>query len=167
MPMKNVETDEQQKTTRRKKVTRFSPEEEQKIISWFAEGLDIQTVAAMFEQETGKTASQNTFAALWKKHLAKIHLVRRNYFARLASQVVDGAFVGEQALDAANIYLLKQTLFEHLIEPGKDPKHLEALVKAIKAATSEKSERGKISSNSASGLSEDTLSAIEEMAKLL
>ena len=61
-----------------------------------------------------------------------MHLDRRNYFAKVAETLVENRFVGEAALDSANRYLLKQALFEALIEQEKNPKKIELLIKAIK-----------------------------------
>lgn len=157
------------KSACRKKVVHLSAEQEQKILSWLAEGMDVKTVALLFEQETGESPDAAAIIAIWQKHAAKIHLDRRNYFAKLAAGLVDGAFFGEQALDAANAYLLKQTLFECLIDPDKDPKQIELLVKAIKTVASEKPTETDVASEnrSVNGLSDDTLRQIEDIVKII
>jgi len=163
----NPETLPSKMPSRKKKPVQLSPEQEQKILSWLAEGMDAKSVALLFEQETGSATDTASVIALWQKHAARLHLERRNYFAKLASGLVDGAFAGEQALDAANAYLLKQALFECLIDPQKDPRQIELLVKAMKAVTPEKTAESDAARNQSEGLSEETLQRIEEMAKIL
>ncbi len=143
--------------------------EQEKLLNWLGEGIDINTASTLFTQEFNREINPHIILRLWTDNSKKLHLARRNYFARLASAIVDGRFEGESALDNANAYLLKQTLFESLIEPQKDPKKIELLIKAIKtlALNSEKEPANPEKEKTTPGLDPDDIEKAEQLLRIL
>jgi hypothetical protein len=150
----------------------LSPEEEKKLLSWLSEGLDIEAAAALFKKEFNREADKNEIVKLWAANCKQLHLERRNYFAQIASAIVDNRCEGESALEAASAYLLKQTLFEALISPEKDVKAIETLIKAMKVMFNGRYAQGtrlegEGEKSPSGGISEDKLNEIEEIIRIL
>ncbi|MCX7871984.1 MAG: hypothetical protein N2487_01715 [Verrucomicrobiae bacterium] len=168
--MKDHVSGDEAESARRRQTRRIAPEQEEKLLEWLCDGLDIRTAQMLFKQEFKQAIAAESIVSLWKKHSARLHLERRKRFAQIASEIVENTLVGEEALDAANAYLLKQTLFECLIEPEKDSKQIEILVKAIKSlalACDDKTRTENAAEKGGEGLTEKTLEEIEEMIKIL
>lgn len=148
----------------------LSQKEEEKLLFWLGEGLDISVASILFKQEFNRELNKDAVLALWSNYSKTLHLARRNYFARLASALVDNKVQGEPALDEANSYLLKQTLFEALIAPEKNPKTIELLIKAIKTLDSGKNV-GQLhqcdDKKTDAGVPEETLEKIEDIIRAL
>ncbi len=147
----------------------LSEQEQKQLLNWLGEGLDSRTVAILFRQEFNRDISEEAIVRLWVDNSKKLHLDRRNYFARVAETLVDNRFTGEAALDSANRYLLKQALFEALIEQEKNPKKIESLIKAIKQLNCNPTlnSAGEKKDGAGESLSDEALKKIEEVIRIL
>ncbi len=148
---------------------RLSEEEQNRLLNWLGEGLDSKTIATLFKQEFNRDIDEEAIIRLWVDNSKKLHLDRRNYFARVAETLVDNRFAGEAALDSANKYLLKQALFEALIEQEKNPKKIELLIKAIKQLNSYQELNSSEVKKDRAGecLSDEALKKIEDVIRIL
>jgi len=150
--------------------TNLSKVEEEKLLNWLSDGIDIDAAAALFQKEFNRDVDKNEIVKLWAANSRQLHLARRNYFAQIASAIVENKYQGESALDAATTYLLKQTLFEVLISPERDARTIEILTKALKmisngqgvAASTDKNGEKRINEISAEKLKE-----IEQIINIL
>ncbi len=148
---------------------RLSEEERNRLLNWLGEGLDSKTIATLFKQEFNRDIDEDAVVRLWVDNSRRLHLDRRNYFARVAETLVDNRFTGEVALDLANRYLLKQALFEALIEQEKNPKKIELFIKAIRQlnCNSELNSAGENKDGAGECLDDEALKKIEEVIRIL
>ncbi|MGC8744543.1 MAG: hypothetical protein ACP5T0_11755 [Verrucomicrobiia bacterium] len=145
----------------------LSKAEEEKLLNWLSDGIDIDAAAALFQKEFNRELDKNEVVKLWSANSRQLHLARRNYFAQIASAIVENKYQGESALDAATAYLLKQTLFEVLISPERDARTIEILTKALKMISNRQGVAGSTDQNGAERTNEISAEKLKEIEQII
>lgn len=152
----------------------LSQAQKEQLLIWLASGMPVDKTVLLFEQEHNLKITPEQLLKLWLENARQLHLLRRNYFARIAETLAEHAANNIHPLDSATIYLLKQSLFEALIEPERDPKKIESLIKSLAALKdtlqnpqNENPDKPASSENHTQSLDSDTLLKIEELLNIL